>query len=241
MYQVGNYGSTTWDHDAYEGDLGFTYSGLSVDGTYSKINGAVSLGLLGTSPFLNPAYLGNQTLAATITDDTTFMVTAKYKWDRFEVLAGYEHMEFANPAKPATAGFVDEGYVASVVTNGLGAGTKNKVLQLMWIGGKWQATDHLNVIAGYFHETQSAYDTTATYSGCSTAISSHCSGTADYASIVFDYVFTTHFDIYAGVMYSQVAGGLSNGFYLQGGGVAHPTTNVVPSNWDPTVGARYSF
>jgi predicted porin len=243
LYQIGSYGGTTWDHDAYEGDLGFTYQGFSVDGTYSQFNGAVSLGLLGTSPFtpVVPANVGNQTLAATVTDDTTFMITAKYKWDRFEVLGGYEHMQFANPANPATAGFVDEGYVASVVTNGLGAGTKDKILQLGWIGGKWQATDQLTLIAAYYHETQNAYDTTVTFSGCSTAISSHCSGTADYASVVFDYVLSKHFDVYAGVMHSQVAGGLSNGFFLQDGGVAHPTTNVVPSNWDPTVGMRYAF
>lgn len=42
---------------------------------------------------------------------------------------------------------------------------------------------------------------------------SNCAGTEDEASFVVDYRFNKHFDVYAGVNYVQVGGGLSSGFY----------------------------
>src|SRR6202043_2581523 len=52
IYQVGNYGSsdtTDWGHDDLQGDIGFIYQGLSVDGTAAKVRGMVSASPLSPS------------------------------------------------------------------------------------------------------------------------------------------------------------------------------------------------
>jgi predicted porin len=131
----------------------------------------------------------------------------------------------------------------------------NKVFQMMWIGGKWKTTDNLTLIAAFYHQTQNAFDNAAPSAnggaGCSTAVSSKCSGSQDTISFVADYVFNRHFDVYAGIAYSQANGGIASG--------AVQTSNINPAtgapfagatgwngknsanNLDPTVGARYSF
>src|SRR5580704_6636367 len=151
IYQVGNYGgddTTSWVHDDLQGDIGFNYLGFSVDGTVAKIRGMVSAGPLSPSP-LN---IGATGLAATISDNVEWMLTAKYKWDRFEVMGGYENIDFANPSNSVPVGFVNNyGFDFSTVSNT--AFPTDKVLQMMWIGGKWQATEHLTLIASYYHET----------------------------------------------------------------------------------------
>jgi hypothetical protein len=44
--------------------------------------------------------------------------------------------------------------------------------------------------------------------------SNQCSGTLDAVSLVVDWRFAKHVDVYAGVMYSQVNGGLENNFIV---------------------------
>jgi predicted porin len=58
--------------------------------------------------------------------------------------------------------------------------------------------------------------------------SSTCSGTIDAVSAYVDYHFNKRFDVYGGIMYSVVGGGLASGYY-----------NV--NNFAPTVGARFTF
>jgi predicted porin len=116
----------------------------------------------------------------------------------------------------------------------------------MWVGGKWKATDHLTLIAAYYHETQNAFGIASGVAGCNTALSSMCSGTLDAVSFVADYVFTKHFDVYAGVEYSQMTNGLANGsvqtsILSSTGAVLGNNGKSTASNIDPTIGARYSF
>ncbi len=55
-----------------------------------------------------------------------------------------------------------------------------------------------------------------------------CSGTIDTISGFVDYHFNKRFDVYGGMMYSVMGGGLASGFY-----------NV--NNFAPSVGARFTF
>ncbi|HEX4209986.1 MAG TPA: porin [Candidatus Binataceae bacterium] len=241
LYQVGNYDGAEWVHDDVQGDLGLIYQGFSIDGTASKIRGMVSASPLAPSP----ANIGVTGLAGTISDNVEWMVTAKYKWDAFEVMGGYEHIDFANPSNPVPADFVNNyGYQFVTVSNA--AFPMDKILQMSWIGGKWKATDHLTLIASYYHETQNAFGIASVIAGCNTALSSMCSGTLDAVSFVADYVFTKHFDVYGGVMYSQMTNGLANGSVqtsiLSATGAAIGNNGKsTASNIDPTIGARYSF
>jgi len=237
LYQVGNYGNSgnsSWEHDAVQANAGISYAGLGIDGVYSKVRGAVALATLGTTP----AFLGSQTLAGTVSDNTAFAVNGKYKTGPVELFLGYEHIDYANPQNPVSAGFTDLGYIISAVSNT--AFPNDKILQVGWGGAKWQATDHLVVMGAYYHVDQNSYGNGAgakfskgVYSGvgpagCSSNAFSQCSGSLDAGSIVFDYVFTKHFDVYTGVLYSKVNGGMASG-YLNSWNVA------------PTAGARYFF
>jgi predicted porin len=65
----------------------------------------------------------------------------------------------------------------------------------------------------------------------------------DAVSLVADWRFARHVDVYAGVMWSQVQGGLANGFIganINNIGVAGQTGNRA-SNFDPGIGLRYQF
>lgn len=55
-----------------------------------------------------------------------------------------------------------------------------------------------------------------------------CSGTLDAVSGYVDYHFNKRFDVYGGLTYSGVAGGIASNYYSV-------------NNWAPTVGARFVF
>ncbi len=255
LYQVGNYGNSgnsSWVHDALEGTAGFTYMGLSVDATGGRLRGEITgLGPLSSAQQLaSVGVFGNgQALAGSLSDQTVAMVTGKYKFTgpiKLELMAGYEWIDYANPSNPAVAGFFNN-YGTQIALINTSAFPNDKIQQMLWVGGKWQATDHLVVQAAYYHFWQNSYGngtgkvvtgtgptaataptTTFGPAGCSSNAFVTCSGYIDSASLVFDYVFTKHFDMYAGVMYTTGAGGLVAGF-------------LNSWNVSPTMGARYSF
>ena len=75
------------------------------------------------------------------------------------------------------------------------------------------------------------------------ASSAGCSGQLDMVSLAMDWRFARHFDLYAGVSWSQKANGLANGFVLStnNGTLAGNNVNNKVSNYDPGVGLRYQF
>ena len=76
------------------------------------------------------------------------------------------------------------------------------------------------------------------------AANSTCAGTLDAVSFVVDWRFARHMDLYAGVMWSQVTGGLSNGFIgttVNNVGAALANPGNRSSNVDPGIGLRYQF
>ena len=63
-------------------------------------------------------------------------------------------------------------------------------------------------------------------------------------SIVMDWRFARHFDLYAGVAYSEKFGGLANGYVTTATNPSVAATfNSVNrvSNYDPSIGLRYQF
>jgi predicted porin len=74
--------------------------------------------------------------------------------------------------------------------------------------------------------------------------SSGCAGTEDVVSVVVDWRFARHMDMYAGAAYSRVSGGLANGF-IQANVTNANTQQAAPRNsantFDPGIGLRYQF
>ena len=224
---------STWDQGVF-----------SLDAIYSQVRDSVALSLGPGSNSPNgvpvPPFLP-QALTATISDNTAVMVVAKYTNGPLKLFAGYEHIRYAAPSNPRTAfnsvsgDFLCQGCQefnnttinnTAFGVNGLG----NKIFQVMWIGGKYAVTEDLDVIGGYYHYIQDSFFGTAAGgpAPCFGTEHSQCAGTFDAISAAVDWRFAPKWDLYTGIMFSQVSGGLASGF-LQRNNIA------------PTAGLRFRF
>jgi predicted porin len=214
---------------AVQADVGGQYAGLSIDAYYSKINDAITASSLtatqvGELPKLGYSPLNS--LAGTISDNTTYSLMARYDFDPLKFFAGYMHIKYANPQNPLSAGFSDiGGYVLAFVTNN--AYNDAKAVQVYWTGVRYTVVHGLDLTAAYYGYQQNAYGT-GKQAGCSTTAHSTCSGSLEAFSFDADYRFNKHFDAYAGAMYSGVHDGVASGYFF--------STNI-----NPTIGARYRF
>jgi predicted porin len=231
--------------NAFQGDIGFDYMGFSMDFVGGKTYDAVSAGPLSQAQLAVASQTVSQgygQIAATVSDNTVFQVGAKYVIGPWKLFAGYEYVDMANPSNPLQPGaFVTGGFIAAAVTNN--NFPNDKILQTAWVGAKYAITPNLDIAGAYYHEWQNAFGS-GTLAGCNTVVSSQCSGTLDAASLVVDWRFARHVDMYAGVMWSQVQNGLANGFLqastnLSGGTIANGSNKA--SSYDPGIGLRYQF
>jgi predicted porin len=224
-------GSNGSSNTAVQAVVGAHYAGASLDAIYSKVNDAISASTLTAAQVAtlpNLGYAASNSVAATVSDNTTYALMGLYTWNALKFYTGYEHIKFANPTHPLSAGFVDiGGYILAVVNNK--AYTEEKNLQMYWAGVRYGVLPNLDLVGAYYGSHQGAYGTTAATVGCQTKASATCSGSLQAFSFQADYHFTKRFDGYAGAMYSGVHNGLANGYTYQ-------TTNI-----DPTVGIRFKF
>jgi predicted porin len=255
-------GGNSGTGNAFEGNVGVDYMGFSFDVVGGKIYDAVSAAPLSAAQvFSTPAataslnatslnnYNGNLGLGpvtATISDNTVFQVAARYTIGPVKLFAGYERIDYANPNNPLSNGaFIEGGYTLFGPNNT--NFTTDKILQTAWVGARYAATKDLDLTLAYYHESQNSFiigNGTNPTGTCSTAISGGCSGSLDGVSFVVDWRFARHFDVFAGVMWSQVQNGLANGFLQTnptGNGAATATTGQKANNIDPGVGLRYQF
>jgi predicted porin len=222
-------GSTGGANTAVQGNIGGEYAGVSVDAFYSKLNSAITGAALTSTQVAGLAKLGyteSNSLAGTISDDTTYSLMASYRLDPLKFFAGYMNIKYANPRNPLSAGFSDiGGYVLAFVNND--AYPHSKTVQVYWTGVRYTVITNLELTAAYYGYHQNAYGT-GSQAGCSTSAHSTCSGSFEAFSIDADYHFNQHFDTYLGAMYSGVRDGAANGY-------------VYSTNINPTIGARYKF
>jgi predicted porin len=241
LWQFGGYAQNNGSDGAYQfqagGDIPNLAKGvLSLDAIYSYVRDAVSLGLagnpLGTAGNPLPPFLP-QVLTATISDDTSVMLLARYTNGPLKLYGGYEWIQYAPPSNLQTA-FTDIagdalclGCAAINNTNisNTSFAAHDKILQVFWTGAKYAITDKLDVIGAYYHYDQNNFGAGAP---CNTAAKATCSGTFDAVSFAVDWRFSAKFDAYAGFMFSQVNDGLANGYLNR---------NTI----DPTVGLRFRF
>jgi len=249
LWQFGGYAQNNASNGAYQFGVGgdiptWGKDVLSFDAIYSHFRDSVSLALAPGSNDANgvpiPPFLP-QALTATISNNSAMMLVAKYTTGPLKLYAGYEHIRYMAPSDPQIAftdiagSFVCLGCVAFNNTNinntafgvnGLG----NKTLQIMWFGGKYAVTENLDVIGAYYHYIQNSFFGTPAAGPvpCSGSEHSQCAGTFDAFSAAIDWRFAPKWDVYFGLMFSRVNGGLAFGFLQR-------------NNIDPTVGLRFRF
>ena len=198
----------------------------------------------------NAYYDPNSVLKATLSNNFGVELLGKYKWNKVTFYGGYIYARLSDPTDDYLTGFptVAEGiaippgdwsrgvYANAAVTDN--AYNLNKVLQTFWTGAKWSVWDNLDLSAGFYYQTQNDYNFTVSQKGATVAAactgtsininSGKCAGSQDAVSFLADWKPVKRVDIYAGVMVSNVYGGLANGFL-----------NV--QNLDPTAGIRVRF
>lgn len=231
LYQFGHKGDSGDGGSATQFDVGADFAGFSGDLFYGYKNGAIGASALSVTQFATPGVPADS-LAATISDTTSFAGLLSYTTGPVKFSGGYEHVTFENPSNPLPAGFTGlGGYDFSFVNNS--AFNLHKVLQVSWIGARYSVTKELSVSGAFYHYNQNDYHFAVT-SGvttpkpCSNNSAGSCSGALDAFSLMADYRFTKRFDVYAGAMYSEVSDGLASGY-------------LHPSNLNTMVGARFSF
>jgi predicted porin len=247
LYQFGGYDLDNGANGAVQLQLGGDIQHLgpgtfSVDGIFSYEKDAASLALGGGTTNANgmPITFPAQTVTATISNNTAWVGLAKYVVGPLKLYAGYEYIDFAPPSdvpttlEAANGTFVGAGFPLTAISgtaySGLPGSGSDKHLQIMWLGAKYSITDNLDVASGYYHYIQNDYLVTTSTTTCvaSSAAHSQCGGTLDAISGVIDWRFAPKWDTYFGIMYSNVNGGLSNGY-------------LVRNNLDPSVGLRFRF
>ena len=235
--------------NAFEGNIGFDYMGFSIDVAGGKIFDAIGVAPLAAGiGAITTVAIGNGQVAATVSDNTVFQAAARYTIGPWKLFGGYEHVDFANPNNPLNAGAFGEGGIILAVPNN-NAFVTDKILQTAWFGVRYAITPALDITGAYYHEWQNSFNNgnnTNPNANCTTAaVSGGCSGTLDAVSVVADWRFAKHVDLYAGIMYSQVTGGLANGFIgttvTNTGAPLGAASGNKSSNYDPGIGLRYQF
>jgi predicted porin len=242
-------GGNSGTGNIFQGDVGFDYMGLSMDFLGGKTFDGVSSNVLTSAQVaaLNAAGVsfGKGWVATTISDNTYFQVGAKYTIGPWKLFGGYENIHRANPNNPLAVGaFLQGGYIAGTVNNT--NFTTDLVLQTVWLGVRYAITPALDITGAYYHEWQNSFVNAANPTGtCNTVAATSCSGTLDAVSLVLDWRFARHMDMYAGVMWSQVQNGLASGFLQTnpaGNGAFVPGVSTNKANtFDPGIGLRYQF
>ena len=170
-------------------------------------------------------------LAATVSDNTTYSIMGSYKLNVFKFLAGYEHIQYANPNTPLAAGFNVAAYTVAYVNVQSGPKSSfvnDKDLQVYWVGVRYTVIPQLDLVGAFYGYKQDAYGT-GMNAGCNSNKSGTCSGTEQVFSFDADYRLTKRFDAYFGTMYSGVKDGLASGF-------PYHTTDITT-----TMGVRFKF
>jgi predicted porin len=240
LYSGGSQDGGLFGH-AFGADIGGTYAGLSVDAVYEYENGVVNLRSSfddSTDPIPEPG------LAAYVSDDKSYNLMGKYTFelggtgtatDKLTIYAGYSHIEKSH--FDYTSGQAQGAYNIDIGVNI----NDQAVYNLEWAGVKYAMASGWSFTAAYYHATQNSWSiglgpTGTNNIGCSAA-GLLCAGDFNEGSFAVDYAFNKHYDLYAGLNWSEVTDGLANGFP----GTSKDGTTGSESQTTVMVGGRVRF
>ena len=228
--QVGGYAIGNASNGQYQGQIGADFGDLSLDGVVNWTKDAVSLSSYSGSP--PEGYDVNSVLKATLSNSAGVELMVRYTWGPFRFYGGYIYARLMNPSDDYANGFptIAEGVFVPPGAATSNAYTVNRILNSMWTGVRYSVWSNLDLSAGVYYRTQNDYlpaPSVCTGTGASIS-SSKCAGSSGAASLLIDYKPVKRVDVYAGVMVSNVWGGLADG-------------HLYTQNVDPTVGLRIRF
>jgi predicted porin len=272
--QVGSYGIGNSTNGMYQGQLGFDFGSLSLDGVLSWAKDAVSLSSFAGSNMTcltpgtgncfinvnNQFFDPNTVLRATLSNNLGGELVARYKWDPFTFYGGWIYARQMNPSDDFLTGFptIAQGiFIPPGAFNKSGVYTNSavtvnnfdiqRVLNTFWFGARWKIRSDLEAMGGFYYQNQNNFSLVACTGSSAFISSNRCGGSLDGLSFLLDWKPVKRVDIYAGVLVSNVYGGLANGFFSTSTAFIPGTTTAVSvntartQNYDPTVGIRIRF
>ena len=219
----------------------------------------------GQSQYYNP----NDVLKATLSNNFGLELVAKYRWNSVTFYGGYLYANLGDPSDAYANGFstiangifVPSGAVASTayLNNGVYASPAypiNRINNTIWTGFKWSIWSNLDLAMGFYYQTQNDYNFTwntgtikgipygyaaaAACTGTGAFISSSkCAGSQDAVSLLVDYRPVGRVDLYAGVMMTNVYGGMANGYAKTDYAIPGNTKYSWTSATTPDLGPDY--
>jgi len=234
--------------------LGYAVGGFKADGYLAINHDAIAAAALSASAVtsVNKACAGtavanyacdplDKALAGTISDNTAFALMLQYTTlDQTNVVsAAVEQIQYRNPSQPVSAGQVIlNNYLLASVNNS--AYPSEKQLTIAWIGNKHSFGPHDDLYTAIYRYHQNQYATAAaTIAGClaNGYSNSLCAGVENFVAMAYVHHYGSHLDGYAGAIWSQVQGGLANGFTAATSAGVSTSTSTI----NPTVGVNYKF
>ncbi len=238
---------------AYGFDFGATYDDFAADVVFQHFNQAISvlnpllgaqsltqpyqstLNSINTNPISGANVIGTtNTEYGIVTDNTAVMVAAKYTLNQFKFFGGYEHIRQDNPSQPLGVGASAQGgyLLSGVEDNNLDS---PKAVQIWWTGAEYAYDPNTDITGSWYHQLQGDFRVPSNCSG-SAGLLAACGGTLNEFSAYVDHHFTPRFDVYAGMAYSEVSGGLSIAIPHKPGVAYFYNSNIAP-----TIGGRFTF
>ena len=170
---------------------------------------------------------------------------------KLTLFAGYEEIRYFNSSAARDQEYIGQSAIggyrigqllatpASGTTSGIAAKASSlyfygstRELQIPWAGARYSLASGWSFTAAYYYLDQPAFSSTSKLSspqaGSPNQQQAYTAGTVNDGSFVVDYQFNKHFDVYAGVNYSAIDGGLASGY------LANNNTSVI-------TGARLKF
>ncbi len=225
LVQAGGYDQGNGSSSDAQGQIGADFGPLSMDAIVGWATDAVSLG----NYTALPKGYSQDDLKATLSNNAGLMLVAKYAIGPAHVYGGYERYRLSDPSSIYPSGFKSLGgfnVLPGAIT--YNAYAIDKFMNVVWTGVKYAVTSQLDVTGAFYYEAQNDYSAKAC-TGTGVHISSNsCAGSLDALSFLIDYRPLKRLDLYAGVMVSNVFGGMASGY-------------VRPQNVDPTFGLRVKF
>jgi len=230
--QVGGYDQDNAATAQYQAQIGTDFGGFSFDAIAGYAMNALTFQTFGGAP-TPVGFDPNSIVRATALNTGGVELLGRYQWEKFKFYLGNIYSVSVNPSNPnypfgvssiAPGVFVPPGFVT---TN---AYTVPRVLETVWTGLRYSVMSNLELASGVYWESQNnflAAPAVCTGSGSATS-SSRCAGGRYSFSFLVDYLPVPRVNLYAGVLVSEVYGGVASGF--------QHTENIAP-----TVGTRFRF
>ena len=260
LYQLSGTTLRNGNDDGYQVDIGADYHGLSIDAVFAVKHNALKTGALSTSTTAFSATGGgsgdtaavgagldpSKTVTATLSDNTSYALLGSYvPAEGVKVKAGYEIIYLSDPhnAGSITQSELEKyaAYQVLLTSTSLTTYAKTAIFQYMWTGASFKVAPDVTLSTAFYHLIQNDF---TDYVGSSNAITvqngsttKSSAGQENVVSFVADYQLTKRLDLYSGLAYSQVGGGLDYQINSSNKFVGYFNNN----NFTGLIGARFIF